>query len=899
MRCAILSLGVAGLAACPGPQPPTPDSEASTPDGADASADVSEDVALADTPDVLRCGPDATRIPTNQGVCYVESPMPDGGQPPPGRCVPVVDPAARARANEHDGTAIVLPSGRRVTPGAHRLGLSGFPDSVLRLPGTQHIVVSDTGAFEQHLRIVDVSTDPPSIVPGADVPFAFTDSRTDPAIFYGLAFDATARVLYAAGGGSNRIYAFDVTTADALTPAPGRTIDLHLRESDSEGLDAAGHPQSAFIAGIALSDDGTEIFAALQRGHAIATFSTMTGAMTHLIPVPPIGEMRPYPYVLVRRPGDVRHVYVSLWGAAAVIEVDVNAAMITRTFNVGKNPTELLFSPDGARLYVAASDSDAVSVIDLSLPSAPVANHYLGGSQNAPRGISPVALAWGPGGRLFVAEEDDNAIGVYDGTTFARIGRIATEWYPSDVDVASDGTLVVINAKGLGTGGNLTPQTVENDRMMAGSIQRIDPLDDAALATSDTTVEYNNHVVSTFESVTCPSGATYDFPVPRADDPNPSSVIRHVILVIRENKTYDAIFGDYTGPTGNPADGDPALTLAPTDQMNAVFPNIRDLARRFAISDNFYSNAELSHQGHGWTTAGRTSDATERMRLQTDRRGTRGTQLTGLFPVGDPEEGDIFVAMARAGVTAENWGEIVGQATSAQRAGSRYPGMFWNMTFPDIVKATAFTDFVQGRNSYGYNSNRRCALPSFTYILLPNDHTAAAFVGMPTPRSFLEDNDEGTGFLIDAVSHSRFWPETLVIVIEDDPAGGGDHVDSHRSLVVMASPWIRRGHVTHAHTDVSALHHTIERILGVPPHNRLVATTAPLYDMFTSTPDFTPYDYIPRTDCPTMNTGGRWAPQMAGMDLSRPDSAPGLDRLVWQMLHDGRPAPWRDVPDDD
>ncbi|MEI8256837.1 MAG: hypothetical protein WCJ30_14275, partial [Deltaproteobacteria bacterium] len=655
----LLALGLAG---CPGRQPYAADGETSVADRIEAGADVIEETAADDVPDVLRCGPDATAIPTSNGACYVESPMPDGGQPPPGRCTAVVDPAARLRANEHDGAAVVLPSGRRVTPGAHRLGLSGFPDSVLRLPGTQHIVVSDTGAFEQHLRVVDVSTDPPSVIPGADIPFAFTDSRTDPAIFYGLAFDAAARVLYAAGGGSNRIYAFDVTAADALTASPGRTIDMHLRESDSEGLDAAGQPRSAFIAGIALSDDGTEIYAALQRGHAIATFSTMTGAMTRLIPVPSIGEMRPYPYVLVRRPGDATHVYVSLWGASAVIEVDVDAAAITRTFSVGKNPTELLFSPDGARLYVAASDSDAVSVIDLSLPAAPVANHYLGGSRSAPRGISPVALAWGPRGRLYVAEEDDNAIGVYDSATFDRIGRIATEWYPSDVDVGSDGAVVVINAKGLGTGGNLTPQTVENDRLMAGSIQRIDPLDDTALAASDATVEYNNHVVSTFESVTCPAGAAYDFPVPRADDPNPSSVIRHVILVVRENKTYDAIYGDYAGPAGNPADGDPTLTLAPTDQMNQVFPNIRDLARRFAISDNFYSNAELSHQGHGWTTAGRTSDSTERMRIQTDRRGTRGTQLTGLFPIGDPEEGDIFVAMARAGVTAENWGEIVGQA---------------------------------------------------------------------------------------------------------------------------------------------------------------------------------------------------------------------------------------------
>ena len=239
--------------------------------------------------------------------------------------------------------------------------------------------------------------------------------------------------------------------------------------------------------------------------------------------------------------------------------------------------------------------------------------------------------------------------------------------------------------------------------MIAGSIERIDPLDDTALTAGDGTVEFNNHVRATFEGVTCPSGAPYDFPVPRTDDPDPSHRIRHVILVIRENKTYDALFGDYAGPPGDPADGDPDLTLVPRDQMATVFPNIRALADAFAIGDNFYSNAELSHQGHGWTTAGRTTDSTERMRLQTDRRGTRPTQLTGLAPIGNPEEGDIFSAMTRAGITTEDWGEIVGLATTSQRAVTRYPGSFWNTTFADIVKASAFTDFVQGRNIYGMN----------------------------------------------------------------------------------------------------------------------------------------------------------------------------------------------------
>jgi hypothetical protein len=162
-----------------------------------------------------------------------------------------------------------------------------------------------------------------------------------------------------------------------------------------------------------------------------------------------------------------------------------------------------------------------------------------------------------------------------------------------------------------------------------------------------------------------------------------------------------------------------------------------------------------------------------------------------------------------------------------------------------------------------------------------------------------QDNDEATGFIVDAISHSRFWPETLVIVIEDDPQDGGDHVDNHRSIAVLASPWVRRGYTSHVHYDESSLHHTIELILGVPPHNADVARAAPLYDAFTATPDYTPYDYVPRRECETLNPAtGVYAEESLRMDFSEPDNQPGLSRMLWRMHHGGQEPPWAALPEE-
>jgi DNA-binding beta-propeller fold protein YncE len=794
-----------------------------------------------------------------------------------------------------DTNAVVIPSGKRVRRASNRLSVSGFPMAMLRIENTPYVVVSDGGIDDEHLRVIDTSGPSPRTVAGGDITFARNGSARQPALFYGLAYEPTSRTIYVSGGGSNYILAYTVSAAGALTADPMRTIDLGLTESSGEGRGMNGELQAMYPAGIALSDDGGTLYAALQRGHELAVISTATRAIVRTIPFAMIGSTAAMPYVVARRPGDAQHVYVGLWGQAAVAEVNVQTNTLTRRFDVGKSPSKIQFSRDGTTMTVVAADSDVLSTVNVSMLNPPVDRHYLNGGLNALRGVSPSSFDVAQDGRIYLTLADENAIDVLDPNTFASLGRITTEWYPTDVMVLDDGRVFVSTGKGIGSGPNNGREDIT--MLQQGSLAIYPTPTMASLANGAMQSQMDNNIRTGFARVECPNGASNDFPVPPVGSRAGSPQIRHVVMIVRENKTYDALLGDYPGRT-NAADGESSLTIVPRAQMPTVFPNLRALFSRFANHDNYYSNAEQSIQGHVWTTQGRTTDFVERTWLSTWGRGTRGIPQQAITIAGTAEEGTLFTALARANVSAEVWGELVGRAEPSQVVGTRYPGIGFNYS-PDIIKAFAFTDGIIGTNRNRMNPTRGCTLPRFSYLVLNNDHTEGGRAGRPTPISHFEDNDEATGFIIDALSHSPYWPYTLVIVVEDDPQDGGDHVDNHRSIALLASPWVKSGYTSHVHLDESSLHHTIELILGMPPHNLAVASAAPFYDSFTNTPDFTPYSYIPRRECEQRNpVNGPYAGPSSQMDWSLPDNQPGLSRMLWQMLH-GTVAPWTDRHEQD
>jgi hypothetical protein len=377
--------------------------------------------------------------------------------------------------------------------------------------------------------------------------------------------------------------------------------------------------------------------------------------------------------------------------------------------------------------------------------------------------------------------------------------------------------------------------------------------------------------------VTCPAGAD-DFPVPSSNTAGPSKSITRIVFVVRENKGYDGVFGDLPG--GN---GEATYTLkTATSDMDGIWHNLRSLARTFATSDNYYTDAIYSTQGHMWATYGRTNDFNERTwAVSGSGRNARVIPGGGVISVGKPVEGSLFDWLAQNHVQHDLLGEIVGSPEVDNQVppavDGRYPGgPFQNIGSNDLPKAC----YVAGR------ARVRCDLGSFVYMTLPNDHTFGVSSSNPSPETFCAVNDEATGIAIDALSHTPEWAHTLVVVTEDDPSQGGEHVDSHRAPIVFVSPWVKHGYVSHTHVDVASLHKLFAHVLGIPYPNAIVANAALPLDLFTSTPDYAPYTYAPRTWPLACGKGASQHEEALtrAWDFSDPDEQPGLDSQVTRWM---------------
>ncbi|MBI4699636.1 MAG: hypothetical protein HY744_00475 [Deltaproteobacteria bacterium] len=339
--------------------------------------------------------------------------------------------------------------------------------------------------------------------------------------------------------------------------------------------------------------------------------------------------------------------------------------------------------------------------------------------------------------------------------------------------------------------------------------------------------------------------------------------------MVRENKTYDTVFGDLPG-----TNGDPHLVLAP-GEMDAIWPNSRKLARGFTNFDNFYTDAEQSIQGHVWTAFGRTTDFVERSWLTAWGRGTRPPTVAGVAEQGRPKEGSLFDALERAGVPYANMGELVG--VGQQPLDPHYPGLVTTIGWPDVEKACYLAALARAQ----------CALPPLAYVVLPNDHTLGGAAMTAHPGVMIAVNDEATGMLVDALSHSPLWKDSLVIVTEDDPQNGADHVDVHRTLLFVASPWVKRGYVSHGHYDTASVHKLILAILGVPYPNEQIAQAPMPFDAFSATPDYAPYEHVPRAyDQPCNPAESKAAEAAQGWNRDAVDEQPGIQYWIWRILHE-------------
>ena len=703
-----------------------------------------------------------------------------------------------------------------------------------------------------------------------------------------------------------------------------------------------------------------------------------------------------YPYA-VAVDHAARRAWVSLWNSSEVAELNLAAGRVVRfipirrpssPFMPGSHPTALLLAADEDRLFVTLANTD--EVVEISTSAGIVRKFY---STELPgeefRGSQPIAMAMDASrNRLYVADAASNAIAVLDvtRTTTQRqaperspqspIGFIPTEWYPSALQI-SNGELLVASAKGTGAGPNAVPAEAANTRpapnsdaggqlssrpgmsptpkfhyilgMIHGSIARI-PLRDIDRYLPDWSREV----------------AQDDFLPPNNDSifapgKNP---IRHVIYIIRENRTYDQVLGDL--PQGN---GDPSLAM----YGGEITPNAHALALQFGIFDNFYASGEVSGDGHNWSTAAIAGDYVQDT-LPAAYRGKERTydfegEVANRIPLEDdmPDvsetgTGYIWGDVAAHQLSYRHYGEFVITRWCDDRAGN--PGMQtgpphragapcsrpqiaqgqplpsylgdprgspspwpwpvpmisrdiaskpelrghfdpraadFNVMYPDQFRVDEFLNefvgFVRAKTS-----GKGTELPNYILLRLPNDHTAGTRPGSPTPSASVADNDLALGRVVDAVSHSPYWDDTAILVVEDDAQNGPDHVDAHRTVALIVSKYspgsAQKPFVDSTFFTTVSLIRTLEVLLGLPPMNANDGHAPVISSAFSGSggqPPFTA-DYRNRKNgliYQTNTPASFGAADSAAMDFSaadRVDSAK-LNRILWHDRMGTRPMP--------
>jgi|LakMenEpi03Aug12_release.lakeMendotaPanAssembly.Ray.scaffolds.fasta_scaffold03603_2 YVTN family beta-propeller protein len=821
---------------------------------------------------------------------------------------------------------VLTPMGRQVElPGLRPQAVALSPDgSMIVTSGkTNEIVVIDaaTGAVRQRVQ-----------PPAAELTAApDTDRNLKPdtkAIesFTGLRFSPDGTRLFMSNvHGSVKVFA----AADGVV-SPSHAIPLPPA--------LAPRRKEEIPAGLAVNDDGTRLYVCGNLSNRLHEIDTGSGEVLRSIDV----GVAPFDVVLAggkafvsnwggRRPGPDDPVGPA--GKGTVVRVDpVNqvasegsvsivdlATGGTAEVVVGRHASALAASPDGRHVVCANAAADTISILDVA--TGTVTDTVWTKSTPAELfGAQPNALAFSPDGtRLYVCNGAQNAVAVIDWDPLDKgetklVGLIPVGWYPSGVVVdPGRGQLIVANMKGLPTAPKKHRGSEGfNSHHYHGSVSLVPLPDDDRLASWSEIVARNMRSAAIRAAFLPPRADVPPRPVPeRIGEP---SLIEHVVYIIKENRTYDQVLGDVAAGNGRPD------LCVFGDQIT---PNHHALARRYVLLDNTYCCGILSADGHNWSTSAVATDYIERgfagfPRSYPDGMGDDESDALAWSPAGflwdralehgksirnygefmkprvrwkDPARAGQpdFTACYRAWRDGVEKGDVIfasEPAIESIRPFSPPEAVGWDMSVPDQFRA----DFVVRELA---DFEARGEYPNLVIICLPNDHTSGTSPNCPTPEACMADNDLAFGRIVDALSHSRFWPKMAVFAIEDDPQAGWDHVSGYRTTCYVASPYARRGAVVSTQYNTTSVLRTIGQILGMRPMNQFDASATPMFDCFTDVADPTPFDVlevgIPLDQMnappqsirdPVLRDG---AVASAAMNFAEIDRAPEdlLNRILW------------------
>ena len=839
-----------------------------------------------------------------------------------------VAPATAAAATKSRVTPAgwaVRPAGAEISVGRTTQGFQGPLGSALSPSGQKLLSVSSAATRINSADLFDLRRRQRT----GTVPY---DSRRGmgEAVFYGVTFSPGGKRAWASGGGQNVVHAYAVGKGlreIGTIPTP------YFPAGMAYGKTPRGH--RIYVA----NNLGGVAGATNPPGRTVTVIDPNTNRVTSTIDL----GLALMPYgVTFGRSG--RKAYVTNWMGRSVSVIDTRTERVTRRILLSPpnnplladHPNAIVTNPRRHEVYTANGNSDTVSVIDARRDRV-IRTMRVGLVRGARTGATPNGLAVSPDGkRLYVALGGENAVAVLDLVHRKRIGFIPTAWNPTDVDITPDGSrLAITTANAAGrrprrcagpyavgdcSTGDLAYTSAAGRPSTKGGISVVrTPKRMKRLRKLTRAVLRNNRVRTR-----------------RAKKPAQLDAIRHVIYVIKENRTYDQVLGNL-----GKGDGDPGLTLFNDDSG----PNHRELARRFTLFDNFFADADVSADGLSWTISAGVSDYVDKTWPITYSPGARRRHRARDFEHVDFAEQFLTEPLAfdrtifrgaaaltrgylwdnayNAGVSFRNYGmytRIPGDCGGTGNTSSithlddrrfgdhvdeRYPG--FNMDCSDH----AVREPEWAREFAGYEAQYRAdpskdPLPALTILRLPNDHTYGTTPGKAIPESYFADNDLALGRIVEKVSKSPFWPNTAILVTEDDAQNGPDHVDAHRTLAYVISPYTQTARVDHTHYDTAGMVATLEDLLGLPPMTIVDQRATRMWKGFSRKPNFRPYEarmpaVIPfgaegapvnAANAPLAGASSRW-------NFAIEDATPEipLNEAIWKSVHGRRsamPAPRHD-----
>jgi YVTN family beta-propeller protein len=755
---------------------------------------------------------------------------------------------------------VLLPNGWSLSPAGRSLSLGDLPLNIQISASQKLMAVTNNGQSKQSIQLIDPQSE--KILHDQPIKKAW----------YGLKFSADEKKLYASGANDNIILIYPI-------------IKKMLGKADTIVLGKAWPIEKIGPTGIEVDDAGKRLYAVTKENNSLYIFDLSTNKLVNKV------NLGSEAYDCLLSP-DKTKLYISLWGADKLAIYDIKAQKITSEILTENHPNEIIQNRTGKYLFVANASDNSVSVIDakarkvIEVISTALYPTRLSGSTTNGLALSEDEKT------LYVANADNNCLAVFNvsnpGKSSSK-GFIPTGWYPTNVRVAGK-KIFVSNGKGFTSMANPDgPQPFKKTDdsgvhvgisaqkevqyiggLFKGTLSIIDQPTDQQLKMYSKQVYANTPYNKQTEVI---SKGLANNPVPNVQ--GGKSPIKYVFYVIKENRTYDQVFGDIK--EGN---GDPNLCLFP----EKVTPNHHALAKEFVLLDNFYVDSEVSADGHNWSMAAYATDYTEK--TWPTSYGSRGGtyDYEGSRQIAYPRDGYIWDYAKRAGISYRSYGAFVTKdgPTTKSLVGytaTNYPS--YNLDIKDIDRITAFKSDFDSLLAMN-------AVAQFNTIRLGNDHTSGQRIGKLTPTAQVADNDLALGLLVEHISNSSIWKESAIFVLEDDAQNGPDHVDAHRSPAFVISPYIKRNSVNSSMYSTSGMLRTIELILGLPPMSQYDAAAVPFSDCFTTKPDFKPYRVrAANVDLEQRNVAwNKSAQRSQEWNFAKEDAAPDLDlnEVVWKSV---------------